>query len=124
MSSAPNVGSLKERFSALRTLRPFIAMVWRASPSLMAASLALRLVRALVPVVALYVGKLIIDDVVRLVQMPSRPTTLDGWLASGELQWLGVLLATEFALAVLSDVLIRVVSLVDGLLSEKVTIMS
>jgi ATP-binding cassette subfamily B protein len=121
MSPAPNAGSLKERFSALRTLRPFIAMVWRASPSLMAASLALRLVRALVPVVALYVGKLIIDDVVRLVQMPGRPTTLDGWLASGELQWLGVLLLAEFALAVLSDVLIRVVSLVDGLLSEKVT---
>ena len=121
MSSVPNVGSLKERFSALRTLRPFIAMVWRASPSLMAASLALRLVRALVPVVALYVGKLIIDDVVRLVQMPSRPATLDGWLESGELQWLGVLLSAEFALAVLSDVLIRVVSLVDGLLSEKVT---
>jgi ATP-binding cassette, subfamily B, bacterial len=121
MSSAPNVGSLKERFSALRTLRPFIAMVWRASPSLMAASLALRLVRALVPVVALYVGKLIIDDVVRLVQMPGRPTTLDGWLASDELQWLGILLSAEFALAVLSDVLIRVVSLVDGLLSEKVT---
>ncbi len=117
----PNVGSLKERFSALRTLRPFIAMVWRASPSLMAASLALRLVRALVPVVALYVGKLIIDDVVRLVQMPGRPATLDGWLASGELQWLGVLLSAEFALAVLSDVLIRVVSLVDGLLSERVT---
>jgi ATP-binding cassette subfamily B protein len=121
MSSAPNVGSLKERFSALRTLRPFIAMVWRASPSLMATSLALRLVRALVPVVALYVGKLIIDDVVRVMQMPGRPTTLDGWLASGELQWLGVLLSAEFALAVLSDVLIRVVSLVDGLLSEKVT---
>jgi len=121
MSSAPNVGSLKERFSALRTLRPFIAMVWRASPSLMAASLAMRLVRALVPVVALYVGKLIIDDVVRVVQMPGRPTTLDGWLESGELQWLGVLLSAEFALAVLSDVLIRVVSLVDGLLSEKVT---
>src|SRR4029453_10131740 len=121
MSSAPNVGSLKERFSALRTLRPFIAMVWRASPSLMAASLAMRLVRALVPVVALYVGKLIIDDVVRLVQMSDRPVTLDGWLASGELQWLGILLSAEAPLAVLSDVLIRFVSLVDGLLSEKVT---
>src|SRR4029453_6048238 len=54
-------------------------------------------------------------------QMPGRPTTPDGWLESGELQWLGILLLAEFALAVLSDVLIRVVSLVDGLLSEKVT---
>ena len=121
MSFQPNVGSLKGRFSALRTLRPFIAMVWRANPTLMSTSLALRLVRALVPVVALYVGKLIIDDVVLLVQMPGRPSDLDGWLASGELQWLGVLLGAEFALAVLSDVLIRVVSLVDSLLSEQVT---
>jgi len=121
MSFQPNVGSLKERFSALRTLKPFVAMVWRASPPLMSTSLALRLVRALVPVAALYVGKLIIDDVVRLVQMPGHPSDFDGWMASGELQWLGVLLGAEFGLAVLSDVLIRVVSLVDGLLSEKVT---
>jgi ATP-binding cassette subfamily B protein len=121
MAEAPNVGSLKERFNALRTLRPFIAMVWRASPPLMTCSLLLRLVRALVPVLALYVGKLIIDDVVMLVQLPDRPSTLEGWLASGHLHWLGTLLLAEFALAVLSDILIRVVSLVDGLLSEKVT---
>jgi ATP-binding cassette, subfamily B, bacterial len=121
MPSSPNVGSLKERFGALRTLRPFIAMVWRASPSLMTTSMSLRLVRALVPVLALYVGKLIIDDVVQLVQMANRPDTLEGWLASGHLEWLATLLGAEFVLAVLSDILIRVVSLVDGLLSEKVT---
>jgi len=121
MSFTPNVRSLKERFSALRTLKPFIAMVWRASPSLMTTSVSLRLVRALVPVLALYVGKLIIDDVVQLVQMPNRPSTLEGWLASGHLEWLAMLLGAEFVLAVLSDILIRVVSLVDGLLSETVT---
>jgi len=121
MTFQPNVGSLKERFSALRTLKPFIAMVWRASPALMGTSLVLRLVRALIPVAALFVGKLIIDDVVQLVQMPDRPTTFDGWLVTGHLNWLATLLGAEFALAVLSDVLIRIVSLVDGLLSEKVT---
>ena len=78
MPSSPNVGSLKERFGALRTLRPFIAMVWRTSPSLTVSSLVLRLVRALLPVVTLYIGKLIIDDVVQLVQMPDRPATLRG----------------------------------------------
>ena len=83
--------------------------------------MSLRLVRALVPVLALYVGKLIIDDVVQLVQMPNRPDTVEGWLASGHLEWLAALLGAEFALAALSDVLIRVVSLVDGLLSEKAT---
>jgi ATP-binding cassette subfamily B protein len=117
----PNIGSLKERFSALRTLRPFIAMVWRTSPPLTVSSLLLRLVRALLPVVSLYIGKLIIDDVVHLVQMPGRPATFEEWLTSGLLNWLGVLVLAELALAVLSDILGRVVELVDSLLSERVT---
>ena len=121
MPSSPNVGSLKERFGALRTLRPFIAMVWRTSPSLTVSSLTLRLVRALLPVVTLYIGKLIIDDVVQLVQMPERPATFEEWLKSGRLNWLGVLLLAELALAILSDVLGRIVELVDSLLSERVT---
>jgi ATP-binding cassette subfamily B protein len=120
-ASKPGVGSLKERFSALKTLRPFIAMVWRTSPSLTVSSLLLRLARALLPVVALYIGKLIIDGVVQLVRMPDRPATLADWLASGRLNWLGVLLTAEFALAILSDILGRVVSLLDSLLSERVT---
>ena len=72
----PAAGSFKARFVALRTLRPFIVMVWRISPSLTFWSLLLRLPRALLPVATLYVGKLIIDDVVRLAQLTGRPTTL------------------------------------------------
>jgi ATP-binding cassette subfamily B protein len=120
----PNPRSFKERFGALRTLRPFVAMVWRTSPGLTIGLLFLRLVRALLPVVSLYIGKLIIDDVVKLVAMPNRPVTLEGWRQSGEIGWLGVLLLAEFGLAVLSDVLGRVVYLLDSLLSERVTNMS
>src|SRR5260370_12431341 len=119
--SRPDIGFLKQRFSALRTLRPFIAMVWRTSPSLTVSSLLLRLVRALLPVVSLYIGKLIIDDVVHLVQMPGRPATFEAWLESGELQGLGMLILAELALAILSDVLGRIVELIDGLLPERVT---
>jgi ATP-binding cassette subfamily B protein len=96
-------------------------MVWRTSPQLTAASMLLRLLRALLPIVALYVGKLIIDDVVSLVQVPDKPETLQQWLRSGLLSRLGVLLLSEFAVAVLNDVLGRVVSLVDSLLSERVS---
>jgi ATP-binding cassette, subfamily B, bacterial len=110
-----------ERLGALKNLRPFIAMVWRTSPQLTAASLLLRLTLALLPVATLYIGKLIIDDVVLLVQIPDRPHSLGDWLSSGRLNWLGLLLAAEFALAVLADVLGRVVSLIDSLLSERVT---
>ena len=118
--TAPNA-SLKERVGALKNLRPFAVMVWRTSPQLMAASLALRLVRALLPVVTLFIGKLIIDDVVALVQMPHKPETLLQWLNSGLLNWLGLLLIAEFMLAVLADILGRIVSLVDSLLSERVS---
>ncbi len=117
----PDSRSLKERVGALKNLRPFLAMVWRTSPQLTAASLVLRLVRALLPVATLYIGKLIIDDVVLLVAMPGKPETLQQWLGSGLLNWLGLLLFAEFALAVLADVLGRVVSLIDSLLSERVT---
>lgn len=113
--------SFKARLGALRNLLPFLAMVWRTSPHLMAGSLALRLTRALLPIVSLYIGKLIIDDVVALVQMPDRPHSLQQWLDSGKLNWLALLLFAEFAFAVLADILGRVVSLIDSLLSERVT---
>jgi ATP-binding cassette subfamily B protein len=113
--------SLKERVGALKNLRPFAVMVWRTSPQLTAASLVLRLARALLPVITLFVGKLIIDDVVVLVQTPHKPETLRLWLNSGLVSWLGFLLIAEFALAVLADILGRIVSLVDSLLSERVT---
>jgi ATP-binding cassette, subfamily B, bacterial len=113
--------SLKERVGALKNLRPFIVMVWRTSPQLTAASLGLRLLRALLPVITLFVGKLIIDQVVLLVQTPHKPETLRQWLDSGLLDWLGLLIIAEFALAVLADILGRIVSLLDSLLSERVT---
>lgn len=113
--------SFKQRVGALRNLRPFLAMVWRTSPPLTAASAALRTLHALLPVAALFVGKLIIDDVVRLVQLPDKPATFDLWLASGHLNELGTLLLIEFALAVLADLLGRAVWLIDGLLAEQVT---
>jgi len=113
--------TLRERLGALRNLPPFIAMVWRTSPELTSALLVLRMARALLPVATLYIGKLIVDDVVRLVQMPGKPEALAQWLSGGLLNWLGVLLAAEFALAVLADILGRIVSLVDSLLSERVS---
>ena len=70
--------------------------------------------------IAVY-GKLIIDDVVVLVQTPGKPAALGEWWDSGMLNWLGLLLLAEFALAVAADILGRVVSLIDSLLSERVT---
>src|SRR5690606_21481309 len=111
--------SLRERFGALRNLPPFLRSVWQTSRGLTVASLALRLVRALLPVATLYVGKLIIDMVVALVATHGPHQGIGEWLASGELDPLWGLLALEFGIAVLSDVLGRIVSLLDALLSEQ-----
>jgi ATP-binding cassette, subfamily B, bacterial len=121
LGGTPPAGSrsLRERFGALRNLPPFLKLVWQTSHALTIGSLALRLVRALLPVATLFVGKLIIDEVVLLAGRAGAPPTLTGWYASGLLDRLLWLLVAEFALAVLSDVLGRVVSLLDSLLSEQ-----
>ncbi len=113
--------SIKERVGALKNLLPFAIMVWRTSPSMMTASLALRLMRALIPVAMLFVGKLIIDEVVHLAQGAAKPETLQQWLESGLINRLCFLLAAELALAILADILGRVVSLIDNLLSQLVS---
>lgn len=113
-----NKRSLRERFGALRNLRPFLHQVWQTSPALTLATLFLRLLRALLPVVMLYVGKLIIDEVVAVAAPAGAVWTLpDAW-AAGTLDRLVWLIGLEFALAIVSDVLGRLVALVDSLLSE------
>ncbi len=111
--------SWRERWGALRNLPPFLKLVWRTSPALTLGQGVLRVLRALLPVATLFVGKLIIDEVVLLVRAPPAADDLRAWIASGMLDRIGALLAVEFALAVASDVLGRAVSLLDALLSER-----
>jgi ATP-binding cassette subfamily B protein len=106
---------------ALKNLPPFFALVWATSPSLTAGTLALRLLRALVPIATLYIGKLIIDEVLRLTQVGLPAGSLLDWWRSGVLTPLAWLLVIEFVLAISSDVLGRVVSLLESLLSEQFT---
>jgi ATP-binding cassette, subfamily B, bacterial len=118
-SPAPGDRSWRERLGALRNLPSFLTLVWRTSPALTLGQALLRIVRALLPVATLYVGKLIIDEVVRIVQAPPAAGDLGQWIASGVFDRIGWLLVLEFGLAVLSDVLGRAVSLLDSLLSER-----
>ena len=112
--------SMRERLGALRNLPPFLKLIWRTSPLLTSSNLLLRLVRALLPIATLYVGKLIIDEVVTLATTTQPASFADMW-SSGVLDRLGWLLLLEFVLAVSADVLGRVVSLIDSLLSELFT---
>jgi ATP-binding cassette subfamily B protein len=113
--------TFRERVGALRNLPPFLRQIWQTSHSLTIASGVLRLARALLPVAMLYVGKLIIDEAIRLVGLHVPAASFGEWWASGRLAHLAALLGLEFGLAVASDLLGRGVALVDSLLSERFT---
>ncbi|GHA70590.1 ABC transporter ATP-binding protein [Lysobacter bugurensis] len=113
--------SLRARLDALRNLPPFLRAVWAASPALTAVTLGLRLVRALLPVATLYVGKLIIDEAVRLAGSGIAFDDPMAAFARGQLDGLLALVAIELALAVTADLLGRVIAYGDTLLSELFT---
>ncbi|WP_018632324.1 ABC transporter ATP-binding protein [Neomegalonema perideroedes] len=113
--------TFRDRWIAMRNIPPFLKMAWDASPGLMAASLALRLLRALIPVAMLWIGKLIIDEIVRLIGLQPHPADFASWRASGEAHWLFWLVLAEFGLGVLSDLLSRLGGLVESLLSERMS---
>ena len=93
--------------------------MWKTNARLTVWDLLLRVLRALLPIATLYVGKLIIDEAVRLVQTGGGYHTLREGLQGGQLSRLWTLLALEFGLAVLSDVSGRAVTLVESLLAEQ-----
>jgi ATP-binding cassette subfamily B protein len=100
--------TLQERLRALRNLPAFFRLVWQTSPSLTIANCIVRMARSATPLGILYVGKLIIDQVIHLSRSAAP-------LAEHRL-W--TLVAMEFGLAIASDALTRVITLLDSLLGD------
>jgi ATP-binding cassette, subfamily B, bacterial len=100
----------RERFSALRNVPPVLRIVWESGPVVVALGLAFRFLASFVPVLALWITKLIIDRIVHAVAM-HRPV-------EGSLWWL---VAAEFALAIFGSVLGRTVDYLDALLADNYT---
>ncbi len=98
--------TLKERLGALRNLPAFFKLVWETSKWMTLVNFMLRLIRSAVPVALLYVGKLIIDQVVQLSH------------THGNTYHLWQLVAAEFTLAIFSDALSRCITLIDSLLGD------
>ncbi|MEQ9300032.1 MAG: ABC transporter ATP-binding protein, partial [Cyclobacteriaceae bacterium] len=96
-----------DRWDALKNLRPFFSMVWEASSKYTLFNVSLRLVKSVVPLITLYIGKLIIDEVI--VQSSSTE-------ADYSLLWLYV--GSEFGIILLSDLLNRAIGLTDSLLGD------
>jgi len=112
--------NFRQRLGAMRNIPPFLRGIWETSRPLTLATIGLRLVRAFLPIATLYVGKLIIDEAVRLVGAGVAGDVVEAW-QRGQLDHLLVLLGLEFGLAIGSDLLGRMTSYVDTLLSERFT---
>src|SRR3954471_14261752 len=100
--------TFKDRLSSLSNLPRFFRLVWQTSKELTIANCALRIVRSATPVAILYVGKLIIDEVIRISHMHGNVSHTHIW----------TLVAAEFALAIISDALTRAITLMDSLLGD------
>jgi len=99
--------TLKEKFAALGNLPRFFKLVWETNHWYAILNILLRLIRSAIPVSILYVGKLIIDEVILLSKTHSS-----------DLGYLWKLVLAEFALAIISDALSRGTALVDSLLGD------
>src|SRR4051812_24246942 len=58
----------RERVSALKNMPPVLRMVWEAAPSVIVASLTCRVLVALIPLAALAVTRVIVNDIVEFRQ--------------------------------------------------------
>ena len=103
--------SLKKSFSALVYIPRFFKEIWKTNKKMFLMSAICRLVGALLPVVILWIGKIIIDEIV-----------LQSKLEVTDLAKLWTYVGIEFGLIILSDLVSRAISLTDSLLGDAYSI--
>ncbi len=99
--------SWKSNFKALKYIPRFFRLIWHANKWLFVANIFARLIKSILPVLLLWVGKLIIDEVVLQIAAEVK-----------NMSQLWMLLGIELGLAVASDLLSRMIGLMDGLLGD------
>ncbi len=112
-SPATDKPTIAEQLGALRYLPAFFRLVYDVAPRLTITNFFLRLIQAGIPLAMLYVGKLIIDEIVRL----SNEDTSPNW-DGGDFETIVWLVATELGLALLSEGISRAMTLGENLLGD------
>ena len=106
----------KERLGALRNLPEFFSLIWSCNNWLAALNILLRVIRASLPLAMLYVGKLIIDEIVRISIIANGSA-----VENPDMSIVTIYVLIELGLAVFSDLLGRGIALLDSLLGDLVS---
>ena len=106
-----NKTSLRKSFSALVYIPRFFKEIWNTNKKLFLISAFCRLIGAILPVIILWIGKIIIDEII----LQSKADVSD-------LTQLWTYVAIEFGLIILSDLVSRAIQLTDGLLGDAYSI--
>ena len=101
------VPTWRERVAALRYVPPLVKLVWETHRGYTASIALLRLLRSIVPLATLWIGKLIIDMVVAARETHGM-----------DLGRLWRLLAMEVAIVAVAELLARASSLIESLLGD------
>ena len=109
----PQKINFRESFASLKFIPRFFREISAVNPSLFYTNLIGRVISAFLPLGMLYVGKLIVDEVVLQIALETK-----------DLDHMWILIATEFALAIGSDLLRRGISYTDALLGDQYSIKS
>src|ERR1041385_5945451 len=88
----------RERLSALRNVPPVLKIVWQSGPMVVSLGMVFRLITSLVPLAALWITKLIIDDITQAL-FSHQPVNKTLW-------WL---VAAEFGIAIFGSVMTRAI---------------
>lgn len=107
------------RIGPLRHLPALFRLAWSTSRALTLLSVGLRLARAAVPALMLYVAKLVVDTVVAGRADPAGAAGAETWFTAPIQRHVELLIGIELALALASDLLGRATTLVDGVLAER-----
>ena len=100
----------QERIFALGNVPAVLKIVWESGPAVVIFGIVSRIFSSLLPVLLLWITKLIIDGIVYAVSN-HQPVGPRFW-------WL---VAAEFSLAVLNSILVRTIDYSDSLLADKYT---
>ena len=110
MSRTKEKQTFRDQLYALRNLPSFLRLIWHTNRWLSIGNVVLRLIKSVIPLAMLYLGKEIIDEVIHLIDQPNDPK-----------DYLWLVVGLEFALAVFSDLITRGITLFDSLLGDLVS---